>query len=38
MVNFKVNGADRSFDGDPDMAAEMTQEAVKAAVRRRYLG
>ena len=31
-------GLYESFDGDPDMAAEMTQEAVKAAVRRRYLG
>jgi phosphoenolpyruvate carboxylase len=31
-------GLYESFDGDPEMAAEMTEAAVKAAVRRRYLG
>jgi len=31
-------GLYESYNGDPEMAEEMTQEAVKAAVRRRYLG
>jgi phosphoenolpyruvate carboxylase len=39
-LNYTRNfaGLYQSFDGDPEMAEEMTQEAVKAAVRRRYLG
>jgi phosphoenolpyruvate carboxylase len=28
----------RHYNGEPDVAEEMTQEAVKAALRRRYLG